>query len=123
MTKLNIERTKLFDGLEIDELYQKNFKVHQLTFKILDFIENPLDKLNDNISEDDYQRIGELFNARSEFSRYFKRYKFDVIPLKSEENLLLYFLLKESQIYIFSFGEKQPGRYMLFLKGIWSSKK
>ena len=111
----------LYDGLETEELYKTTFQVNNIIFKISDFKDNSVDQLRDIISNDDFRQIEEFFNSNSEFLKYFKDYKFDKIPLKSEENLSIYYLLQEDKIYLFSFGEKQPGRYMLFLEGIWAT--
>jgi hypothetical protein len=109
----------LYDGLETEKLYQMIFEVCDITFKISNFTENPVDKLKTLISNDHFSQLAALYNSNSEFLKYFKDYPFDKIPLKSEENLSLYFLLKNNSLYLFSFGEKQPGRYMLFLEGVW----
>lgn len=109
----------LYDGLETEELYQKDFEVYGIMFKIPDFMENSIEKLKNSISNEDFGQIEELYSSNSEFLKYFKDYKFDKLPLKSEENLSIYYLLSYNKIYLFSFGEKQPGRYMLFLEGVW----
>ena len=110
----------LYDGLETEELYKTTFQVNNIIFKISDFKDNSMDKLKNIISNDDFRQIAELYNSNSEFLKYFKDYKFDKIILKSEENLLIYYLSRQDKIYLFSFGEKQPGRYMLFLESIWT---
>ena len=109
---------KLFDGLETEELYQRDFEVHGIKFKIPDLMENSIEKLKKSISTEEFGQIEEAYSSNSEFLKYFKDYKFDKLPLKSAENLSIYYLLRDSKIYLFSFGEKQPGRYMLFLEGV-----
>ena len=122
MSMRELENKKiLYDGLETEELYKTTFQVNNIIFKISDFKDNSVDQLRDIISNDDFRQIEEFCNSNSEFLKYVKDYKFDKIPLKSEENLSIYYLLQEDKIYLFSFGEKQPGRYMLFLEGIWAS--
>jgi hypothetical protein len=37
----------------------------------------------------------------------------------SEEGLDVYYLIRNELIYLFSYGEYQSGRYMLFLEGLW----
>lgn len=74
--------------------------------------------LKDTITEKEFSEITKRYNSNSEFLKYFEDYKFKKIPYKSEENLDLYFLMKTNILYLFSFGEKQPGRYMLFPEGV-----
>lgn len=109
----------LYDGFETEELYLKTFEEYNIIFKIADFINNPIGKLKSIISNENFAKIEELYSSNSEFLKYFKDFKFNNIPMVSEENLSIYYLIEKKIIYLFSFGEKQPGRYMLFLEGVW----
>jgi hypothetical protein len=67
------------------------------------------DQINHIIQESD-------FNDTT-FAKYFNQ-EFDQ-RLVSDEELDLYFYKTSDKIYVFSFGEKQPSRYLLYLEGVW----
>lgn len=79
------EEELLYDGCESQDLYERVFKVHDITFKITDFINNSLSK----------------------------------VFYQPEEHFLVYYLVKSNRLYIFSYGEKQPSRYLLFFLGVY----
>lgn len=108
--KIEITRQKLFDGDE-EKCLQEVFEIENQKIKLIDFYNNPLRDLKKEIDEESFDII-------------VKEDKFHVIAgfiekYTSEEGLEIHYLKKNDSIYLFSYGEYQPARYMLFLEGIW----
>lgn len=111
-----ITRMKIFDGIE-DGLenfhHEVSFNQNIFSFGIEDFYRYPLKELRNEISisdfdtiilEDNYKIINKL-----------------IVNYKSDENLSVYYTQKDNYIFIFSFGEYQPARYMIFLESVWKT--
>lgn len=108
--KIEITRQKLFDGDE-EKCLQEVFEIENQKIKLIDFYNNPLRDLKKEIDEESFDII-------------VKEDKFHVIAgfiekYTSEEGLEIHYLKNNDSIYLFSYGEYQPARYMLFLEGIW----
>lgn len=108
----NFHHTKqeLFDG-EKEEALQKVFDIDYKETSITDFYNNPLRALKKEIDDESFDKVIEeskftLINSYNE-------------TYVSEEGLEVYYLVRNELIYLFSYGEYQPGRYMLFLEGLW----
>lgn len=106
---IEIIKQKLFDGHE-EEGLQKVFDIENQKFKLIDIYNNPLRALKKEIGD-------------KSFNTVIKESKFNLInsfveKYTSEEGLAINYLKKNEAIYLFSYGEYQQGRYMLFLEGI-----
>lgn len=108
----NFHHTKqeLFDGKE-EEALQKVFDIDYKKTSITDFYNNPLRALKKEIDDESFDKVIEeskftLINSYNE-------------TYVSEEGLDVYYLIRNELIYLFSYGEYQSGRYMLFLEGLW----
>ncbi|PQA90906.1 hypothetical protein B0A69_19425 [Chryseobacterium shigense] len=107
----NIEmiRRKLFDGDE-EKAVRHVFAIENQTFKLIDFYNNPLRGLKKEIGE----RSFNIIMKESTFSlvnSFVEKYL-------SEDGLEIHYVKKNEAIYLFSYGEYQPGRYLLYLEGI-----
>lgn len=111
--KIELIKQKLFDGDE-EECLKEVFEIENQKIKLIDFYNNPLRGLKKEIG------------AKS-FNTLIKESKFSLInsfieKYVSEDGLEINYLTKNEAIYLFSYGEYQPGRYMLFLEGICLKK-
>lgn len=108
MEKLKIERQKLFDGLE-DEFYSKKFCIEinesKIEFIVFEITPNKLYK-------SDFKNKLDLIDSEFILNKEENIYK-------NIDNLPLYYLIKDNYFILFALGEYQPGRYMLFLEGVW----
>lgn len=106
-----INKSKLFDGSE-KELYETEFKFivnnSEYIVKFTDFCDNPLKEMEDDTSFNTLIREGK-----------FKLVDSIIVQYKSSENLDVYFFKHENIYFLFSFGEIQPSRFILYLEGIW----
>ncbi|MEW5675964.1 hypothetical protein ABGT15_06585 [Flavobacterium enshiense] len=123
-----IENKKLlYDGVENEELFSGFFNVNDLRFTLSEMITNEIANLKKHISEEDFSKITQELkfqtNENSEFVRHFKDLRFFEDFYKSDEGLSVYFLNKDNCLYIFSFGEKQPGRYILNLEAVYAKNE
>lgn len=110
MKNLNIDRKKIYDGTD-DKLPTLIFQVKNINFRLSDFYNNPLRDLQSNLNSFDFEHIVNSAN--------FSKKGALIVNYFSIENLEVYYCVKDSYLYIFSFGEYQPSRYMLFLESIW----
>lgn len=103
-------KQKLFDGDE-GECLQKVFQVDDQKISLTDFYNNPLRALKKEIDAESFDKVIEesKFNLINNYNEIYT----------SEEGLEVHYLIKNEMIYLFSYGEYQPGRYMLFLEGLW----
>ncbi len=103
-------KQKLFDGDE-GECLQKVFQVDDQKVSLTDFYNNPLRALKKEIDAESFDKVIEesKFNRINNYNEIYT----------SEERLEVHYLIKNEMIYLFSYGEYQPGRYMLFLEGVW----
>ena len=105
-----ITRQKLFDGDE-QECLKEIFEIENQKIKLTDFYNSPLRDLRKEIE-------GENFNTITRENEYNIRNSF-IEKYISEEGLEIHYLKKDDIIYLFSYGEFQPGRYILFFEGIY----
>lgn len=106
MRMLEFKRTKLFDGVEY-ELFNKEFLLN-IEGKSLSFIADDITQFK----LIDYQGKQEII--------YELLLKLDGSSnIITKEGLQVYYLSKDDLLIVFSLGEYQSGRYMLFLEGIW----
>ncbi|MDR6919761.1 MULTISPECIES: hypothetical protein [Chryseobacterium] len=106
-------KQKLFDGDE-GECLQKVFNADDQKATVTDFYNSPLRALKKEIDAESFDKVIEeskfnLINSHHEI-------------YTSEEGLDVHYLIRNKLIYLFSYGEYQPGRYMLFLEGVWYYK-
>lgn len=108
--KNEISRQKLFDGDE-EKALKEIFEIENKKIKLIDFYNSPLRELKKEITEENFNLIikeSQLVLKNSFIETYI-----------SEEGLEVNYLKVNDVIYVFSFGEYQPARYMIFLEGIW----
>ncbi|PIF46496.1 hypothetical protein CLU96_3534 [Chryseobacterium sp. 52] len=106
---IEIIRQKLFDGDEETGLKQV-FDIENQKFKLIDFYNSPLRELKKEIGDKSFNTLMKEspFNlVNSCIERYV-----------SADGLEIHYLKRNEAIYLFSYGEYQPGRYLLFLEGI-----
>ncbi|MDR6464721.1 hypothetical protein [Chryseobacterium sediminis] len=108
--KNEITRQKLFDGDE-QECLKEIFEIENQKIKLIDFYNSPLRDLKKEIDGESFDTIvrESEFNVRSSF----------IEKYLSKEGLEIHYLKKNDMIYLFSYGEFQPGRYILFFEGIY----
>lgn len=108
--KTEITRQKLFDGDE-ERCLKEIFEIENQKIKLIDFYNSPLRDLKKEIDDEGFDAIVREsgFNVRNSF----------IEKYISAEGLEIHYLKKNDMIYLFSYGEYQPGRYILFLEGIW----
>lgn len=115
--KNNINKIILYDGVFENGLQNRVFSASNITFKLSDIVSNEFVKLKNN--KHLFSEIVKYFDFQNKqensFLKHFKEMEFDFY--QSKDGLSLYFLEIENVLYIFSFGEKQPGRYVLNLEG------
>ncbi|GEM56357.1 hypothetical protein B0A58_00245 [Flavobacterium branchiophilum NBRC 15030 = ATCC 35035] len=111
--KIEINRKKIFDGKEEDFL-KLSFEINNENFKISDFYNNPLRDIEKIINKTDFDLIIKegKFKLKNSFIKTYL----------SQEGLEVYYLIKNDNIYLFSFGEFQPTRYMLFFEMLETTK-
>ncbi|MGH1517943.1 hypothetical protein [Chryseobacterium sp. JK1] len=107
--KIEISRQKLFDGEE--ECLPTIFEIENQRISLAEFYNNPLRNLKKEID-------GESFESMVEGSKFSLSNRF-IEKYTSENGLEVYYFKSDDMIYLFSYGEYQPGRYLLFLEGIW----
>lgn len=100
------KRTKLFDGVE-HELFDKEFLLN-IEGKSLSFIVDDINQFK-LIDYPDKQDIIDELLLKSDGSS----------NIITKEGLQVYYLHKDDLLIVFSLGEYQSGRYLLFLEGIW----
>ena len=104
MRMLEFKRTKLFDGVEY-ELFNKEFLLN-IEGKSLSFIADDITQFKLIDYQGKQEIIYELL-LKSEGNS-------DII---TKEGLQVYYLSKDDLLIVFSLGEYQSGRYMLFSRG------
>ena len=108
--KAEIPRQKLFDGDE-EKCLKEVFEIKNQIITLADFYNNPLRALQKSIDDETFYAIIKEgnFNLINTFNEKYV----------SEEGLEINFFYNNGAIYLFSYGEYQPGRYILYLEGIW----
>lgn len=108
--KNEITRQKLFDGDE-QECLKEIFEIENQKIKLIDFYNSPLRDLKKEIDDESFETIV----RESEFivrNSFIEKYVY-------EEGLEIHYLKKDNIIYLFSYGEFQPVRYIVFFEGIY----
>ena len=108
--KNEITRQKLFDGDE-QECLKEIFEIENQKIKLIDFYNSSLRDLKKEID-------GEGFHTIVRESEFDVRNGF-IEKYVSEEGLEIHYFKKNDIIYLFSYGEFQPERYILFFEGIY----
>lgn len=103
-------RQKLFDGEE-DHCLKEVFKIGDQEIRSSDFYNNTLRELRKEIDNESFDIIVEESTFRLQ-NNLMEKYT-------SVEGLEINYLKINNFIYIFSYGEYQSGRYLLFLESIW----
>lgn len=108
--KNEITRQKLFDGDE-EQCLKEIFEIENQKIKLIDFYNSPLRDLKKETDDESVETI--IRESEVTVKNIF------IENYVSEEGLEIHYLKKNDVIYLFSYGEFQPGRYMLFLEGIY----
>lgn len=100
----------LFEGSEQD-CSKQTFNVYGEEVRLSNFYNTPLRYLENKIGTADFKCITQRENLKLEGNIY------DIY--KTPDGLEAYFFLTEHFIYIFSFGEYQPARFILKIESLW----
>nr|WP_311147670.1 hypothetical protein [Prevotella pallens] len=103
-------KQNLFDGYDNDCL-DKTFVVGGKEIRLLDIYNNPLWKLKDRISINDFNTVVASENLKSD--------NIVIDSYKTSKGLSTYYLFNNTLLYIFSFVEWQPTRFILNIESIW----
>ncbi|OJX32932.1 MAG: hypothetical protein BGO86_13180 [Chryseobacterium sp. 36-9] len=114
MIKLDTNKKLLFDGFEND-IFKKEFLLKEKKINIKNIINNRFKKLREIINENNFNTIIKDLNI-IKHNELFESYK------SSDDSLSIYYLIDDNNLFIFSYGEFQPARYILYLEGIYSLK-
>lgn len=101
MLKKTSPRQCLYDGQESQELYSRLFHIENISFKISDILNSSFRKLSSSITENQFGILEKDFGSTS------------------LEGLDIYYLIESQVVYLFSFGEIQPARYLLFFEATY----
>ena len=99
-----------FDGYDNDS-WDKTFVVGGKEIRLLDIYNNPLWKLKDRISINDFNTVVASENLKSD--------NIVIDSYKTSKGLSTYYLFNNTLLYIFSFVEWQPTRFILNIESIW----
>lgn len=108
--KIEIMKQRLFDGDE-EKCLKEVFEIGNQKIKLIDFYNNPLRALKNEIDNESFKIIIQesKFNLTNGL----------IGKYTSEDGLEVNYLKNNDVVYLFSYGEYQSGRYMLFLEGVW----
>lgn len=114
-------RRELYDGLESEELYNK---VLAKGIELKDILNNNFSNLKEKLNSEDFKIIMDLIKTKPSkdtfFCKFFPNKAKDDANYYSLEGLSLYYSIANDNILeIFSFGELQPSRYILYNEGIF----
>lgn len=109
MENIEVIRRKLFDGEE-EKVLKHVFAVENQAFKLMDFYNHPLRELKKEIGERNFNTLMKE-STFSPVNSFVEKYL-------SEDGLEIHYVKRNEDIYLFSYGEYQQGRYVLFLEGI-----
>jgi len=111
----------LYDGLE-REFVNKQFKIEidekQITFSSLEFSSyqgkyfKNLEKILDS----------KFFDTMIKEGGFKRRIPASLGYFSKEEHLSIEYFTRGGYIFVFTFGEKQPSRWILVLEGVWEIK-
>ena len=111
--KNEITRQKLFDGDE-ERCLKEIFEIENQKIKLIDFYNSPLRDLKKEIDDESFETI--IIESKFKVKNSF------IEKYVSEEGLEILYLKNNDLIFLFSYGEYQPGRYILYLESIWNYK-
>ncbi|ASK30613.1 hypothetical protein CEY12_11040 [Chryseobacterium sp. T16E-39] len=108
----NIKKEKLFDGQDSDML-KFSFPLNDKGMKVSSFLNNSLRNLvsDKGTAQEDFEKLIQVEDFEKKGSLIQNYY--------SKENLEIYYFIDNGQVYLFSFGEFQPARYMIYIEGAW----
>lgn len=124
----------LYDDIYMDEDQEFNLIIEEeknIKFKISDLINNSFKSIEDFLSKTDLSTIVEKGEIKNNVPEYIKRLISEneyadlmknVKYYKSESHLGLNYLIKNNLLLLFTYGEKQPSRWMLILENVWKLK-
>ena len=106
-------KSLIFDGPE-SEMLDKSFNLAGISapIKYNDFANNNFEDLQQVINNEDFEFIVKTggFAPDGGFLNLYK----------NSNGLRLYYYKKDNTVVVFAYGEFQPGRYMLYLEGVWA---
>lgn len=111
LTKTKIIRQKLFDG-DKERCLKEIFEIENQKIKLIDFYNSPLRDLKKEIDDKSFETI--IIESKFKVKNSF------IEKYVSEEGLEILYLKNNDLIFLFSYGEYQPGRYILYLESIWN---
>ncbi|WP_126651689.1 hypothetical protein [Chryseobacterium aureum] len=120
----------LYDGIcaELNHEFNIILGEENITFKISDLINNSFKNIEDFLSKNDLEIIVEKGEIKNNIPGYIKRLiseneYADLMKnanyYKSESHLGLNYLMKNNLLLLFTYGEKQPSRWILILENVW----
>lgn len=112
---LNLNRKFcLYDGFEPDDYYQE-FQLpdeySNLSFTLSEIITQPFKNLRNLVDAETYDQLAalqKLKNPNTEWEIFV-----------GDNDLSLYYLIRENKLILISFGEFQPARYICYLESVW----
>ncbi|WP_315056641.1 hypothetical protein [Chryseobacterium indoltheticum] len=123
----------LYDGFcaELNQEFNIIIGEENIAFKISDLINNSFKNIKDFLSKNDLEIILEKGEIKNNVPEYIKRFiseneYTDLIKnanyYKSESHLALNYFVKNDLLLLFTYGEKQPSRWILILENVWKIK-
>jgi hypothetical protein len=111
ITRYAMAKSLVFDGAE-REILSKVLDLGQAaTVKFNDFANNNFEDLQQVINNDDFESIVKTGGFVPD-GGFLKLYK-------NSDGLRLYYYKKNNTIIVLAYGEFQPGRYKLYMEGVW----
>lgn len=111
ITRYTKAKSLVFDGTEREILTKELDLGLTSTVKFDDFANNNFEDLQQSINNDDFESIVKTGGFAPD-GGFLKLYK-------NSDGLRLYYYKKNSTIIVLAYGEFQPGRYKLYMEGVW----
>lgn len=112
-------RELLYDGMEGESLYNESHYFFGRNFTMTEILRNPFARLKRKIENEAYEKIISDAGFTS-VSSFFKPMEENEKELyRSQNGLSLYYVTHLHMLFVFSFGETQPARYLLYCEGVW----
>ncbi|WP_144280849.1 hypothetical protein [Chryseobacterium echinoideorum] len=123
----------LYDGIaeNIAENYKVTIGKDEIIFNVSELERNKFKNIKTMLSDEDFNTIVEFGEFKNNIPDYIKNYlsKDDYEKVKNtsdyyraENHLSLNYLIKDNYLLLFTYGEKQPSRWIIVLEGIWEIK-
>jgi hypothetical protein len=120
----------LYDGLQdgIAKDYQLKIDDREILFNIPEILDGNFQDLFKNMSESDAKKIiaenGLINDLPEYYIRIMSKEEYSKLSQtanyhKSEYHLQLNYLIRNDYLMLFTYGEKQPSRWILILEGVW----